>query len=64
MTDRNIRIATLVVLLLILYILLPTSRRYEYRIENSYGLGRFDLKPGEEPIAIDGSHLVVRRRKW
>ena len=62
--DTKLRIAILAVLAVILYILLPVSSRYEYRIDNSYGTGVFNIKPGEEPVSLSGSSIVVRRRKW
>ena len=62
--DRILRMATLVALLIIIYILLPVRSRYEYKINNG-GYGRVFLsEPGLEPVALNGNSMLMRRRKW
>jgi hypothetical protein len=59
--DRAIRLATLLALLVVIYILLTVPSRYEYTIENSMG-GLFMPGRNQEPIALDGPNLLVRKR--
>jgi hypothetical protein len=61
--DRILRIASLLLLLVLVYIWLPIPSRYEYTIINSI-YGTFLEKPGWEPIAMDGPNILLRKRKW
>jgi hypothetical protein len=68
--DRILRMAILAALLIIIYILLPVSSRYEYETSQFIdgGLtvkdGIYSKRGPFEVVAIDGGSYLLRRRKW